>query len=569
MAARAAVLILAFAGALGALAWWHARGVPVALADAAIERLPCVSYAPYRRPGQTPFAKGFVVSPAQIDADLALLAQRTRCVRTYSVDQGLDAVPALARKHGLRVLLGLWIGRDRAENERELARGLEVLRRDADAIDAVIVGNEVMLRRELPAAVLAGYIARVRAATPLPVTYADVWEFWLRHAELADAVSFVTVHLLPYWEDEPMPIDRAIDHVMRILERMRAAFPGKEVFVGEVGWPSRGRRREGAVPSAVNQARFVRELANAAAAAGTRYNVIEAFDQPWKRRLEGTVGGFWGVLDAAGREKFSLRGPMIEDPAWRRGFVAAGMGALLFALAGRAGRPRPLGILVLGLAGAALGGAAAAQFDALAAWSRNAFELALGAAFAAISAAATLLAALGLARRLDGRAPLEPAPIGAVAAWLRTNACRWTATERLFGAVRFALLFGAAAAALALAFDPRYRDFPLALAAPPIVALAALARVGGMRAGPEERALAAVLAAAAPVIVAREGLANPDALAWAALSLAFAAAVWGRPVRRDATREDEEAEEAADRAGRGRVQHEPGGAEAEGGERPS
>jgi glucan 1,3-beta-glucosidase len=38
-----------------------------------------------------------------------------------------------------------------------------------------------------------------------------------------------------------------------------------------------------------------------------RVNVIEAFDQPWKRRLEGTVGGHWGLFDAYSRMiKFGL-----------------------------------------------------------------------------------------------------------------------------------------------------------------------------------------------------------------------------------------------------------------------
>ena len=565
--ARAAVVAIAALGALGGLAWWHARGQPVALPDAPVDRLPCVSYAPYRLPGQTPFAKGFVVSPAQIDADLALLAQRTRCVRTYSVDQGLDAVPGLARKHGLRVLLGLWIGRERAENERELARGLEVIRRDADAIDAVIVGNEVLLRRELPAGVLADYIRRVRAATTLPVTYADVWEFWLQHPEVADAASFVTVHLLPYWEDEPVPIERAVDHVVRVLARVRAAFPGRDVFVGEAGWPSRGRRREGAVPSLVNQARFVRELAAAAATHRLRYNVIEAFDQPWKRRLEGTVGGFWGVLDAAGREKFPLRGPVVEDPAWRRGLVAAGLGAALFAFAGAAARSRLRGLFLLALAGAGLGAAVMAQQEMIVAASRDAFELAFGTAFGAISAGATLLAALGLARWLDRRAPLSPAPIAAVAAWFTTNRSPWSPAERMLGALRFALLFGAAAASLALAFDPRYRDFPLAIVAPPALAFAALAWAAGTSAEIEERALAAVLVAAAPVIVAREGLANTDALAWAALCLAFAGSVW-RPRRGSRARENEEPQQETGRAGGSGVQDEPGRAEAARGERP-
>jgi exo-beta-1,3-glucanase (GH17 family) len=572
MAARArliAVWVVAVLAALGGLAWWHARGQPVALPDANIDKVPCVSYAPYRFPGQTPFTKGLVVSPAQIDADLALLAKRTRCVRIYSIDQGLDAVPALARKHGLRVLLGLWIGRDRAENERELARGLEIIRRDADAIDAVIVGNEVLLRRELPAAALADYIRRVRAATTLPVTYADVWEFWLQNAALADVVSFVTVHMLPYWEDDPMPIERAVDHVVSILSRVRAAFPGKDVYVGEAGWPSKGRRREGAVPSRVNQARFVRELANAAATHGVRYNLIEAFDQPWKRRLEGTVGGFWGVMNAGGGEKFPLRGALAEDPDWRRGFVASGLGVALFAFAGVAGRSRWRGAILLALAGAASGAAFAAQRELIEAASRDAFELALGAAFSAISAAATLLAAGSLARWLDGRAPPTPAPVAAVARWFRTNVSPWSTAERVLGSLRFALLFGAAAASLALAFDPRYRDFPLAIFAPPAVALALLAWISGASAEVEERTLAAVLVVAAPVIVLREGLANADALAWAALCVALAASVGRRHARDGGPRQHEQPQQQPDRTGRGRIQHEPGGAEAGAGERPT
>ena len=567
---RAAVLLVAALGALGGLAWWYARGQPVALPDAPASRLPCVSYAPYHLPGQTPFTKGFVVSPAQIDADLAALAKRTACVRTYSVDQGLDEVPRLAVKHGLRVILGLWIGRDRTENERELERGLRVIARDSAAIDAVIVGNEVLLRRELPAAVLAGYIRRVRAATALPVTYADVWEFWLKSPELAAAVSFVTVHLLPYWEDEPMGIGPAVDHVVAIHARVRAAFPGREILVGEAGWPSRGRRREDAVPSLVNQARFVRELANAAAANDVRYNLIEAFDQPWKRQLEGTVGGFWGVLDAAGVAKFPLRGPVTEDPAWARGPIAAGLVATVFVIAGFVRRPRPRagGSALLALAGAVLGSALAAQLDVLAAASRDVFEWTLGSAFIVLAAAATLLCSASLARRIDGRDPILPAPGAAICAWFRTNRSGFSVAERWLGTLRFALLFGAAIVQLALAFDPRYRDFPLALFTPPAVGFALLAWTAGTWADVEERTLAAVMAALVPVVLIRETLANLDALAWSAVTLALAASVLRLP-RGDSSREYERAEEKADRAGTDRVEDEAGAAQASGRERPT
>jgi exo-beta-1,3-glucanase (GH17 family) len=49
--------------------------------------------------------------------------------------------------------------------------------------------------------------------------------------------------------------------------------------------------REGALPSPANQARFLSGVVSLAKAENWQVNLIEAFDQPWKRMLEGTVGG--------------------------------------------------------------------------------------------------------------------------------------------------------------------------------------------------------------------------------------------------------------------------------------
>ena len=130
------------------------------------------------------------------------------------------------------------------------------------------------------------------------MTYADVWEFWLRHREVYDAVDFVTIHILPYWEDIPIRARHAAAHVESIRKRMAVAFPGKEILIGETGWPSAGRMREGALPSRANQARVVSEILALAKRENFRVNLIEAYDQPWKRQLEGTVGGYWGLIDA-------------------------------------------------------------------------------------------------------------------------------------------------------------------------------------------------------------------------------------------------------------------------------
>ena len=46
-------------------------------------------------------------------------------------------------------------------------------------------------------------IRSVKTRVSVPVTYADVWEFWLRYREISEEVDFITVHMLPYWEDIP------------------------------------------------------------------------------------------------------------------------------------------------------------------------------------------------------------------------------------------------------------------------------------------------------------------------------------------------------------------------------
>src|SRR5690606_10563486 len=178
----------------------------------------------------------------------------------------------------------------------------------ADIVQAAIVGNETLLRREVTAQRLAGLIGQVKAAIPQPVTYADVWEFWLAHPEIAPAVDFLTIHLLPYWEDDPAGIDQALEHVAGIRQQFGTRFAPKDILIGETGWPSAGRQRETAVPSPINQARFMRGFVQLAENHGWQYNLIEAFDQPWKRASEGAVGGYWGLFDADRRDKGVLTG---------------------------------------------------------------------------------------------------------------------------------------------------------------------------------------------------------------------------------------------------------------------
>lgn len=515
------LLIAHLLGLVALSAWvlWQAR--PVAMHDlqlASGEKLKCVSYAPYHRSGQTPFDELGLISRAQIAEDLAALARITDCVRLYSVDQGLDQVPEVARTVGLKVLVGAWIGFDRNKNAAELERAIAVANDNADVVKALIVGNEVLLRRERTLTEMRTLIEYAQSKTEVPVTYADVWEFWVRNDSLAKSVDFVTVHILPFWEDDPVDIEDALKHVAAIHDEVSTHFAGRDILIGETGWPSAGRQREASKPSRVNQARYIREFIHQAHDLGWNYNLIEAIDQPWKRRLEGTVGGYWGMLDADTlRTKFPLAGPVAE----RDDLVTPALGALLaaaialaLAMATGGGNRSVLRTAALTMTGATSGLVAVLHFEHACLAYRDLGEWTVlgGMASAAVAVAVALACWQG------GRLP------SAAQAW-RTLRLRpgHPAASDVLGALRGLVMFGAAVAALLLLVDSRYRDFPILLYLTP----AAIFGVVGWwqrSAGRAERICAAVIAVS---VIGRwlPEPANPQAIGWLLVGLVLATPV--------------------------------------------
>jgi len=275
-----------------------------------------VSFAPFRE-DHSPLTEVFP-SAQEIDEDLRLLAGQTHTIRTYASSKGLTDLPAMARKYGLKMIQGAWIGGPTVakENEEEITALIKAANAYPDVITRVIVGNEVLLRGELEPEQLLGYIRRVKQAVKQPVSYADVWSFYMRFPEIAKEVDFFTVHILPYWEDEPLPVDKTAEHIVKNYQRIRDAYPGKPILIGESGWPSTGRQRGPAVPSVVNEAKFIRSLVQVANKNGFDINIVEAFNQPWKSKLEGVVGASWGLYSVDREPVFPLTGKVIENPNW-------------------------------------------------------------------------------------------------------------------------------------------------------------------------------------------------------------------------------------------------------------
>jgi glucan 1,3-beta-glucosidase len=310
-----------------------------------------------------------------------------------------------------------------------------------------------------------------------------------------------------------------------------ADFAGKEVIIGEVGWPSAGRMREGALPSPANQARVIQDVLALAKRENFRVNVIEAFDEPWKRALEGTAGGHWGLLDDATRTpKFTWGEAVSNHPHWK----VEAAGGILFAVlvfsaaivARRGATVSPvywLAVTANAIAGGALIGWSIANVPVeslgVAGWLRSlAF---VGVALLAppvLSAAMTRNTAIPrLSRLLSPGAQRSREPLAL-----------------LVGTILIAALLLAILSALGLVFDPRYKDFPFApltaAAVPFLTHSLTMPRPGG-RYGATEVAGAAMLALSVPYIVFNEGFANWQSL-W--LCAAFAALAFSLARVRDA-----------------------------------
>jgi exo-beta-1,3-glucanase (GH17 family)/cellulose synthase/poly-beta-1,6-N-acetylglucosamine synthase-like glycosyltransferase len=254
-------------------------------------------------------------SLAEINQDLALLADKTHAIRTYSVGGTFAEIPRLAAAHGLNVALGGWISGDATADAAEMNRLIVLARRYHKHVVRVIVGNEAILRGDITVEQAISNLDLVRQRVWAPVSLAEPWHVWLKHPELVDHVDYVAAHILPYWEG--IPLDHAVDFVVEQYNALKKRFPGKPIVISEVGWPSNGRPLKEARTSRANEATFLRRFLKKAEKEGYIYYVMEAFDQPWKSTMEGDVGTYWGVYNVNRQPKFTFTEPVVAIPQWR------------------------------------------------------------------------------------------------------------------------------------------------------------------------------------------------------------------------------------------------------------
>jgi exo-beta-1,3-glucanase (GH17 family) len=248
--------------------------------------------------GQQP---GDVITEAQVERRIKILKPYTKWIRSFSCIEGNEFVARIARKHGLKTMVGAWLSDDLEKNEEEI-EALIGLAKDG-VVDIAAVGNEVLYRNDLSLEQLLEYMKRVKKALPdIPMGYVDAYYEFSVHPELVEASDVILSNCYPYWEG--CHIDGSLAHMQQMFGQASHAAKGKKVIITETGWPSEGGSLKGAFASEENAMRYFINTQVWASKANIESFYFSSFDESWKTGNEGDVGAFWGLWDKNEKLKF-------------------------------------------------------------------------------------------------------------------------------------------------------------------------------------------------------------------------------------------------------------------------
>jgi len=256
-----------------------------------------IAFSPYIA-GQGP---GTLITENQIRERLGIVQPYVKWVRTFSCTEGNELIPRIAAEYGLKSIVGAWLGEDRAKNELELNQAIEVAR--AGYADLLAIGNEVLLRDEMPESELIDYIDRARQGAPgVPVGYVDAYFKFVDHPQVSAACDVIFANCYPFWEG--YPAEHALVYMKEMYRRAVNAGKGKKVIISETGWPNLGTPVRAAAPSFENAIRYFINTYQWVEEEGVDIFYFSAFDEPWKTADEGDVGAYWGLWDKDGVLKY-------------------------------------------------------------------------------------------------------------------------------------------------------------------------------------------------------------------------------------------------------------------------
>ncbi len=307
------ILCLFFSFALFAVHNSHAGNIAAPLQ--------CVAFSPYV--DQLSPGRSEAPSPALIGILLDTLVEQTpfRCIMTYGVLNGLEAIFPAAQQRNLKVISVLWLEKNKTENSKSIAQGIALARQFPETIIRLSCGSEVRTRNhkslddETERCINALRVAKV----PQPIGVNDTWWEWCNQAlpcrknRFSDQVDWIGINIFPWWENRYfdayscLSAEHAAAFHLARWQDVSKANPTKEVIVTEFGWPS-GPKDRGQIRLKTNkscgianrkkQQHVIKETFKKFAENQVSGIAFEAFAERWKPTVtDSNFEHFWGLCD--------------------------------------------------------------------------------------------------------------------------------------------------------------------------------------------------------------------------------------------------------------------------------
>lgn len=237
----------------------------------------------------------------QIDDRMKVISPFTKWVRSFSCTDGNEIIPKVAKKYGLKTIVGAWLDDNKEQNDKEIEALIEVAK--SGHADIVAVGNEVLLREDLSINELIGYIEKVKNALPnVEVGYVDAYYLFSDYPEIINVCDVILTNCYPFWEYCPLPV--SIDYMKHMYQKTLAVAKGKKIIISETGWPDKGESLDVAVPSYENAISYFVNTYRWAKEDNIDIVYFSSFDEEWKIDDEGICGASWGLWDKYNQYKY-------------------------------------------------------------------------------------------------------------------------------------------------------------------------------------------------------------------------------------------------------------------------
>lgn len=244
---------------------------------------------------------GSIISEEQIEARMKIIKPYIKWVRSFSCVDGNELIPKIAHKHGIKTLVGAWLGSDKEKNEKEIDNLINLAKEGY--ADIIAVGNEVLLRGDLTEDEIIQYIQKVKMEVHnIPVGYVDAYFEFVNHPRLSNVCDVILANCYPFWEG--YPIEHSLAYLKNMYYQAVFASKGKKVIISETGWPNIGTPDRNAVPTYENALRYFINTFTWAKNEKIDVFYFSSFDETWKIEKEGDVGAYWGLWDKDGNLKY-------------------------------------------------------------------------------------------------------------------------------------------------------------------------------------------------------------------------------------------------------------------------